>query len=49
MNALEYNQEKQRRDKKLWSQMSEEKWEAERKRIQRRIRRHFEEITKNGK
>ena len=46
MNAFEYNQGKQRRDKKLWSQMSEEEWEAERKRIQKRIRKHFEEPKK---
>lgn len=40
-NAFEYNQEKQRRDKALWSHMSEEEIQAVRRKIQRNVKKHF--------
>lgn len=47
ITVKEYNEEKRKRDKTLWSNMSEEKWQAERKHIQKIVKKHFED-RKNG-
>lgn len=47
MTAKNYNKEKRKRDNGLWSNMSEEEWQKERKRIQKIVKKHFED-RKNG-
>ena len=42
ITAKDYNIEKRKRDKGLWSNMNDEEWQKERKRIQRLVKEHFE-------
>ena len=44
ITAKDYNIEKRKRDNGLWSNMNDEKWQKERKRIQRLVKEHYAEL-----
>lgn len=44
ITAKDYNEEKRKRDKGLWSNMTEEEWQNERKRIRTLVDKQYEKI-----
>ena len=44
ITAKDYNEEKRKRDKTLWSNMNDEDWATERKRIRTLVDKQYEKI-----